>query len=1021
MTHPKSQPARRARRWMIALAIVAAMALFVVFAVPALIDVNSYRARIQSELEGRLGRQVLLGEMRLSIVPLAFRVENAAIAEDAGFRTGRPFATAQQLKVSAQLWPLLHGEVRINSLTLVRPDVELVRNREGVWNFASLGKAPAGVQAVPGTAAPAAPVTPHAAQPAATPQRPFTLAELTINDGLVAITDEQKRQPRTVYDHIDLTVEDFSRERAFPLTLAAHLPGAGKQLVKLAGTVGPLNLNEPAATPFEGTLEMDEASLAGAQKFLNSPALTGTDAVVTGSAKVKNRDGEMASAGTLELKEARIRNVALGYPVSLDYAVADNLATGLLEIGKANLKLGATPIAVSGTINTQSTPAQLDLQVKAGDIGIEEVARLAAAFGVAFNPGANVTGRVSADLRATGPASGPALRGTINASNLAISGKQLPQPVKVPQVQLTLTPQQIQSNDFTAAAGATTVAARFTLSQYTSSSPAIGASVRTVNARLNEVLDIARAYGITAVEGVQGGGGISLDAQVSGPLKDVNAMIFSGSGSLRNASLQVPGIGKPLAVRTADARFTRNGVTLSNFSGTLASTSATGQLTLSNFRAPVVQFSLDADKLIVSEWQQMLAAQPSPAPSASGPTGLGPVVYAAAPAPPPQPSFFSRMTGGGTLTAASVIYNDLTLSNAQAKVTLDRGVVRLSPITAQVYGGTESGTIVMDTRPTPAVYTVDMRLEKVDANRLLSSVSSLKQVLFGLLAGNARGSFTSTPSGEMARTLNGNVNLDVANGRLANVDLLHQLASIGRFVGYNKPMQPYTELSKLTGTFDIVNGVATTNNLQAVLGVGSVAGEGTVDLANDTLNMRLTTVLSKAFSGQIGGAGIGGMLTTALANSNGEVVIPVIVSGTFQKPRVMPDAQKLAEMRLRNLLPTAGNPAGMTSGILGAILDRQGGQQGGLGGVLGTILGPPRKQEPGQQQPQQQPATPGQAQPAQQQQKQQPGQVLGDILKQVLGGTQKPQLQPPQQPPGQQQPPPKQPTPSQQQPPPQPR
>ena len=1001
MSQPKSQPRGHVRRWMIALAVVAALAVFVVFAVPALIDVNSYRGRIQSELEGRLGRQVLLGEMHLSIVPLAFRVENAAIAEDAGFRTGRPFATAQQLKVSAQLWPLLHGEVRINSLTLVRPDVELVRNREGVWNFASLGKASA-----------------------AAPQRPFTLAELNINDGLVAITDEQKRQPRTVYDHIDLTIEDLSRDKAFPLALAAHLPGAGKQLVKLAGTVGPLDLHDPAATPFEGTLEMDEASLAGAQKFLNSPALAGTDAIITGSAKVKNRDGEMASAGTLELKETRIRNVALGYPVSLDYAVSDNLATGLLEIGKANLKLGATPIAVSGTLNTQPTPAQLDLQVKAGDIGIEEVARLAAAFGVAFNPGANVTGRVSADLRATGPASGPALRGAINASNLAISGKQLPQPVKVPQVQLTLTPQQIQSNDFTASAGATTVAARFTLAQYTSSSPAIGASVRTVNARLNEVLDIARAYGITAVEGVQGSGGISLDAQVSGPLKDVNAMTFSGSGSLRNASLQVSGIGKPLAVRAADARFTRNGVTLSNFSGTLASTSATGQLTLSNFSAPVVQFSLNADKLIVSEWQQMLAAQPSPLPAASGPTGLVPVVYAAAPPPPAQPSLFSRTTGGGTLTAASVIYNDLTLSNAQARVTLDRGVVRLAPITAQVYGGTESGTIVMDTRPTPAVYTVDMRLDKVDANRLLSSVSSLKQVLFGLLAGNAQGSFTSTPSGEMARTLNGNVNLDLANGRLANVDLVHQLASIGRFVGYSKPVQPYTELSKLTGTFDIANGVATTNNLQAVLGVGSVAGEGTVDLANDTLNMRLTTVLTKAFSSQVGGAGIGGMLTTALANSNGEVVIPVIVSGTFQKPRVMPDAQRLAEMRLRNLLPTAGNPAGMTSGILGAILNRQGGQQGGLGGVLGTILGPPQKQEPGQQPAQQQPqAAPGQAQPAQQQQPpQQPGQVFSDVLRQVLGGTQKQkQQQPPPAQPQQQQPAQPQQQPKQQEPPPQPR
>ena len=55
---------------------------------------------------------------RLTIIPLAFQVDHAVIAEDPNFTTGRPFAQTDGLQVSARLWPLLHGNVKIDSLTL---------------------------------------------------------------------------------------------------------------------------------------------------------------------------------------------------------------------------------------------------------------------------------------------------------------------------------------------------------------------------------------------------------------------------------------------------------------------------------------------------------------------------------------------------------------------------------------------------------------------------------------------------------------------------------------------------------------------------------------------------------------------------------------------------------------------------------------------------------------------------------------------------------------------------------------
>ena len=98
-----------------------------------------------------------------------------------------------------------------------------------------------------------------------------------------------------------------------------------------------------------------------------------------------------------------------------------------------------------------------------------------------------------------------------------------------------------------------------------------------------------------------------------------------------------------------------------------------------------------------------------------------------------------------------------------------------------------------------------------------------------------------------------------------------------------------------------------------------------------------------------------------MANKNGELVLPVIVSGTMSHPIVAPDLAKIAQMKLNNIIPNA-------AGLLG-------GKGGNAGGILGTLLG-------GQSQPQgQQTGKPAQ-QPTQQQQ-------LQDALGGLLGGTKK--------------------------------
>ena len=69
-----------------------------------------------------------------------------------------------------------------------------------------------------------------------------------------------------------------------------------------------------------------------------------------------------------------------------------------------------------------------------------------------------------------------------------------------------MTPQQIQSNNFTATSGATSLAVQMTIAQYTSTSPNVDASLKTINGKVDELLNIAKAYGVSGAEGMSGSG-----------------------------------------------------------------------------------------------------------------------------------------------------------------------------------------------------------------------------------------------------------------------------------------------------------------------------------------------------------------------------------------------------------------------------------------------------------------------------------------------------------------------------------
>jgi uncharacterized protein involved in outer membrane biogenesis len=696
------------------LVIVAAVLIFA-----ATFDVNKYRGTIQSQLEKRLYRPVVLGEMGLKLFPPRFRVQNLAIADDPAFSRDAPFVKAQELDVSVQLLPLLHKQIEIDSLSLQRPSVNLIKNSAGIWNFASLGhppdagSTPHGTQPLPQS--PSAPVAP-AQQPQPATEQQFSLAKLTIQDGQISLLDQLQSKTPSLYDHIDLTLTNFAPNEPFTIDTAAHMAGAGSQEVRIQGKGGPLVREQPAATPFQGILDLKQVGIADLSKFLNSPALAGTNGILTGKTNIHSERGKLIVQGETNVLNPKIKGMDLGYPITVKYDVTDESPAGMITIRSMILKLGPTPLDISGTLNAKPTPAELALNVKANNISLAEAAKLLAASGVALSQGTVVTGNASINIEARGAANKPALNGTITATNIQMTGKDVAQPIQIPSLALNLTPAQVQSNSFNMISGGTTLNAQLAVRNYLSPSPIVDATVRAPNAQLPAILSLAKAYGVTALDKVNGQGTMKLDMRAAGPVK--------------------------------------------------------------------------------------------------------------------------------------------SLSKA-----------------------------------------------------------------------------------EIIRALNGSVNLNFNNVKYSGANLSQQLGSIAGFLNGNSTAQSsqgVTDILKMTGDIIIRNGIAQTNNLQAQLDIGTIGGVGTANLENEALNMRVTAVLSQASSQKVGGQSIGGFMKTALANNQGQLVIPALVTGTFSNPRFAPDVQQLAQMKFKGLIPNMDNPASVA-------------------GTLQNFLGGSKAPAQGQQQPQAEP------------------------------------------------------------------
>lgn len=243
---------------------------------------------------------------------------------------------------------------------------------------------------------------------------------------------------------------------------------------------------------------------------------------------------------------------------------------------------------------------------------------------------------------------------------------------------------------------------------------------------------------------------------------------------------------------------------------------------------------------------------------------------------------------------------ELTLAQVASKATFRSGHLVLDPLNASLYGGRHTGSMDIDLRPVRPRVEIQSQLERIESSQLLAAATSLKGIVSGPFGANLNLKFSPAEPTELAKSLEGRVSLNFSQGRIASFNLTNELAKIARFVGFNAPTDCFTQFVGITGDLEIHGGQATTQNLKLDLSNLSAAITGNMNLADQTLDLKLLSVLDRRYSEQVGGNKIGGFMTAALANPSGNLMIPATIRGTFAKPILAPDTAAIAKLKLQN-------------------------------------------------------------------------------------------------------------------------
>jgi AsmA protein len=396
-------------KW-IGIAVVAIIVILVV--VPLLIPINKFKPTIESKASEALSRKVQLGNLSLSLLTGSVGIDDVSVSDDPKFNSG-PFLTAKTVKVGVELIPLIFSQqLNVTEITVVDPQVTMLKDPSGRWNFSSIGGAP-------GKTAPKSP-----APSANNSAEAVSIGKLRLENGQITLGNTNSRK-RTVYSKVNLTSSDVAMKNNFPVLFSMQLPGGGT--MKIDGKVGPVDADDAALTPQNVKLMISGLNLASTG-FLD-PSL-GLGGIADMDANLVSEKGQMATKGQLKLSKAVL--VAGGSPASVPVVVnfdtKYDLVKGTGVLHPSTINIGNAKSNLNGTYKSEGDDFAVDLKITGDALPATDLESFLPALGINLPDKSRLSaGTMNTNLHVSGPTNKLVTDGTIGLFNGKLAGFDLGQ------------------------------------------------------------------------------------------------------------------------------------------------------------------------------------------------------------------------------------------------------------------------------------------------------------------------------------------------------------------------------------------------------------------------------------------------------------------------------------------------------------------------------------------------------------------------------------------------------------------
>ncbi len=404
------------------------------------------------------------------------------------------------------------------------------------------------------------------------------------------------------------------------------------------------------------------------------------------------------------------------------------------------------------------------------------------------------------------------------------------------------------------------------------------ADLRAVASKVafKDVAPILGMFGSVVPAGLGGQGEISIDARAAGPIDDPMAMAIDGTAEIRGFELSDPSLKQPVKDIAASLTLKDGRAELKSFQAALGRSRVQGSAAVSRFAHPVIDVDLTVPLLDVDEILSFLPASGgAPQPASSGNAGA---------------SMIRDVTVRGRLSVNEARAMNLKLTGAKATLDVADGRAHLSGVSASLYGGGLTGDVTAGLVETGPPFTLDAKLHGIDFNGLCADFS---KDLGGLIHGTFEGAMSVKGRGldtqGLREHLTGNASIALRDGKLTSFGFIKQLSAALTAVGGRGIGQDETPFKALTGTFDIKDGRATTQDLKLDSPDLVINGKGSIGL-DLSLAMGVGVVLSEPVSADM-------VAKTdrlrALMNGKGQLALDLKLGGTLQKPSIGLDPDML--------------------------------------------------------------------------------------------------------------------------------